>query len=350
MGAEYRLEDYPGYEPGKPPRVDKIHEIDYMDELEKIWGKKWGYQGIGRLREVAMCRPTEDEINPIFARDPNFFLMWYGFPNLDAWQRDHDNLKALLKSEGVAVHDLKFPSPAIGPYGPMRKMSFCQEPLVVRGGAIIGRFGSTPYKRGQERYFQRFFAEVGCPILYMVHGKGVWEPAPSVFIAENVLVTHMGVAGNREGIEQAMPVLQRAGVKEVHIAQVPGYLDSIEWPAGGTYHADMWLGPVDIGVCVIYPPWCGYETVRWLRQKKIRLIEIPPDEQQRFLPANLIPLKPGKVIMSAGAKKTIKMVRDAGVDVIEFEAKGIIGGSGGGLRCSVLYLINDPGPGLEDIS
>lgn len=347
--SDYALTSYPGYEPGKPPRCDKIHAVSYLDELEKVWGNKWGYQGIGRLREVAMSRPTDDEINPFFEKDPNFFLLWYGMPDLEAWQKDHDNLRKLLEQQGVKVYDIKFPSPAIGPYGPMRKMSFCQEPMVVRGGAIIGRFGSTPYKRGQEPYFLKFLAEISCPVLYTIHGNGIWEPGPSVFIAEDVLVTHRGVAGNNEGIEQAMPVLQRAGVEQVHIADVPGYLDSIKWPAGGTYHTDMWLGPLDIGLAVIYPPWCGYETVKWLKEKGFHLIEISPEEQCRFLPANLIPIEPGKVIMPAGAEKTIKEVRKAGVEVIAFESQGIIGGSGGGMRCSVLYLRNERGPGLDKI-
>ena len=34
-------------------------KVSYLDELELIWGKRWGAQGIGRLREVAMVRPTE---------------------------------------------------------------------------------------------------------------------------------------------------------------------------------------------------------------------------------------------------------------------------------------------------
>lgn len=66
--------DYPAYEPNKPPQWYKYHkEVGYMDELEKIWGKKWGAQGIGKLREVALVRPTEIEVLPLYDKDPNFF-------------------------------------------------------------------------------------------------------------------------------------------------------------------------------------------------------------------------------------------------------------------------------------
>lgn len=349
LAGKYPLENYPGYEPGKPPRVDLLHKMHYLDTLEKVWGKKWGAQGIGRLREVAMSRPTENEVNPIFEKDPAFFLMFYGMPNLEKWQEGWDNLYNILKEQGVKIDLLEYPAPLIGPYGPYRKLTYLTEPLVIRGGTIIGRYGHCPYKIGLERHYQRFLAEIGCPILYTVHGNGIWEPGPSVFIAEDVLVTHVGVAGNMEGIEQCMPVLQRAGVKEVHIAHVPGYVGTIEWPASGIHHTDMWIGPVDIGVVVIYPAWCGYETVRWLRDKGFKLIEVPPEEQRIYTPPNLIPLEPGKVLMPTGPEKTIRAVRKEGVDVIEVESPGILAGGGGGLRCSTLPLIRDPGPSLEEI-
>ncbi|MEX2408841.1 MAG: hypothetical protein WD489_07020, partial [Rhodovibrionaceae bacterium] len=51
------LKDFPYYEKGKVPQYHRYHaEVDFLDEIELIWGKRWGAQGIGRLREVAMVR------------------------------------------------------------------------------------------------------------------------------------------------------------------------------------------------------------------------------------------------------------------------------------------------------
>ena len=66
------LRSFPFYEEGKVPQYQKYHaKVSYLDELELIWGKRWGAQGIGRLREVAMVRPTETEVTkrPRFGRD-----------------------------------------------------------------------------------------------------------------------------------------------------------------------------------------------------------------------------------------------------------------------------------------
>jgi hypothetical protein len=50
---DYPLTNYPDYEPGHPPRSERLEKIGFLDEVEKIWGSRWGGSaGIGRLREV----------------------------------------------------------------------------------------------------------------------------------------------------------------------------------------------------------------------------------------------------------------------------------------------------------
>jgi hypothetical protein len=53
------LETLPWFEPGKPLRNWMLHETDFYDEVEQIWGRRWGAEGIGTLREVLVSRPTE---------------------------------------------------------------------------------------------------------------------------------------------------------------------------------------------------------------------------------------------------------------------------------------------------
>ena len=72
------LRSFPFYEEGKVPQYQKYHaKVSSLDELELIWGKRWGAQGIGRLREVAMVRPTETEVKKLYEEDFRFLrLQW----------------------------------------------------------------------------------------------------------------------------------------------------------------------------------------------------------------------------------------------------------------------------------
>src|SRR5262245_60317351 len=67
------LETLPWFEPGKPLRNWMLHETDFYDEVEQIWGRRWGAEGIGTLREVLVSRPTENETRPEYADEWQYY-------------------------------------------------------------------------------------------------------------------------------------------------------------------------------------------------------------------------------------------------------------------------------------
>lgn len=67
-----KLTDFPFYEPNKLPQYYKYHsEVSFLDEVERMTSKMWDAQGIGKLREVVVVRPTEVEVNPLCDQDPS---------------------------------------------------------------------------------------------------------------------------------------------------------------------------------------------------------------------------------------------------------------------------------------
>jgi N-dimethylarginine dimethylaminohydrolase len=348
----YPLENYPDYEPGRPPRVEKLQRISYLEEVERIWGAKWkqGAQGIGKLREVVLIKPTEHEANALWSKDPNFFLLRKGVikkEEIPFLIEQHEKFAETLKENGVTVHWMEFDN-VIGAYGPMRKLWMACEVAVVKGGAILPRYGHASFKRGLEPHFLKFLVSIGCPILYMVHGNGIYETGPGcVFLADDVMLGHKSCAGNDEGINQILPILHRAGVKETHFAPLQTIMDTFE--AGGEFHIDMVAGPVDLGLVLVYPANLPFETYMWLKDKGFKLIEVPADEQRKCVPVNNVILEPGKVIMPAEAIKTNSILREEGIDVIEVESSLLTKGGTNGLRCMVLFLVRDPGPTLDEI-
>jgi N-dimethylarginine dimethylaminohydrolase len=345
--ADYDVTRYPDYvSSDRPPDVYKLRELAYLDEYESIWGKQWGCPGIGKLRRVALVKPTEHEINELFVSHPTFFLLRYQ-SHVDVGQmvESHQAYARLLEENGVEIEWMEFEN-AWGAHGPMRKLFVCEEVRVVRGGAIIPRFGHASYKRGLEREFQRFLASIGCPILLSVSGTGICEVAPMfVAMAEDAWIGGLSCASNQDGLDQVLPVMARAGAKDVHIMRMGTIMDSFD--AGGEFHVDMVVAPVDHRVAVVYPGGLDWDTYAWLRERNFKLIEIPREEQ-RFAPANLILLEPGRVIMTSHAPRTIKAVEAAGVEVIPFDSHGIMQGGTNGIKCITMELLRDPGPSLDD--
>jgi N-dimethylarginine dimethylaminohydrolase len=341
------LLEYPFYEERKPPQYSKYHsEVDYLDELERIWGKRWGAPGIGRLREVAVIKPTEVEVDPLFERDPSFFNFDGTLPDLKEMQEQHAGMVRAYKENGVQVQYLTYPEKPRSAYGVMKRTISAAAGFVIRGGAIIPR-EATQYWRGRSKYVAKFLMDMGCPILYTVHGKGVCEVGAFTRMSDDFILASLSTDCNMEGFEQVKPILRRAGYTRIHLAYSPGPMNTFYEEQIGWMHSDMWIGPVDIDLAVIYPPFCDYETIRRMKEMKYELIEVPRGEQMALFPCNLVTLEPRKVMIIAGAEHTTKQLEKVDVEVIEVPYDEVLK-YGGGLRCTTMQLVRDDGPKLEE--
>jgi len=347
MLGNFSLKNYPDYEPGKPPRLVNLHRYTYLDEYEKIWGRRWGAMGIGRLRTVGLIKPDPEwEAHSFWQSDPDFFLLRYQRTlDPDLMLRAHEEYAKLLTSLGIEILWMEFDN-TLGAYGPMRKLFMAEEVKIIRGGAILPRFGHASYKRGLEREFQKFLTKIGCPILLTVHGTGICEVAPMfVQMADDAWIGGVSCACNAEGLEQVLPVLRRAGITDVQITQLTTIMDSFD--AGGEFHVDMIVHPVAERLAVVYPRQLTWDTFRWLKDRDFTLIEIPTEEHHRYVPANLVVVEPGVVIMHGDAVQTLKALESHGVEVIRFDSSGIMQGGTNGIKCITMELDRDDGPRLH---
>ncbi len=339
-----KLTDFPFYEPNKPPQYYKYHsEINYLDELERIWGKRWGAQGIGKLKEVVVVKPTEVEVDPLYEQDPAFFLSDGRKINLELMQKQHEGMVNVYKKLGIKVHYMEYPGGARSAYGPMKRSISASAAFVINGGAILGRY-PVPYFRGRERYVAQFLMGISCPILYMVHGKGVCVLAFRR-MTDDFIVGMLSTDCNQDGLEQVRPVLERSGYKKILIGRSPGPLNYFYEDVPGWMHADMWIAPVDVRFALIYPPWVDFETIRELLALGYKLIEVPKEEQMRSFACNALALEPRKLLMAEGAPQTVKALEKEGVEVIQIPYDEVMK-YGGSIRCTTGQLIRDPGPRL----
>jgi N-dimethylarginine dimethylaminohydrolase len=328
-------------------KVDKTRPavpipLSYDDELKHIWGKNWGAQSeIGKLREVLVHRPGS-EIAP-----PKKDLKWYGMksvPDVSRAVEQHDRFVEILKDEGVKVHYLNPDPKAKGPYAPFQGLWGTRDfGFVVRGGAIVHRM-ALPWDRGAESWWAKRVMELGCPILYTVRGYGTFEGGNVVWLDPAHVCIGKSIRTNQEGIDQVSAILASMGVEEIKIVPIPGWLENVDWPAGGFAHLDCVFGYVDSGVALIYPPGVPYDFLEYLQEKEINLIEVPPEEAKDYA-CNTLALEPGKIIMLEGFEATRKKLEKEAVEVITVNMSEFIK-LGGGPHCASSPLIRDPGPKL----
>ena len=335
------LEQLPWFEPGKPLRNWMLDEIDFYDEVEQIWGRKWGAEGIGKLREVPVSRPTENETRSEYAREWQYYYSSSsGNADLGRLQAQFDEYYDALASNGVRVNYVEPPVPAIGAYGYLKNLvTLAGGGLVVRGGAIVHRMGLGSWQRGREVIWSKVLTALQVPIYLTVHGRGIAEPGAGRWLDSKTFVFNESVVANEEGLRQLRFVLDGLGI-ELITTHSPGWLDTIGEGNIGTSHADMFVMVPDERVAVVAPHLVDYGFIRELHRRDFTVIDVPPEEYWD-LAVNAVTLEPGKVIMNTGSPTVVGALERAGVEVVEVDFSESQRFAIAGLHCATLELVRD---------
>lgn len=358
--GELTINDMPFYEGGKATDVLKLNQLEYLDVKDRIYGRKFGKNGIGKLKEVALTKITERESyenHPYFKVDPDYFIKTgiggTEHPDIEKYQKQQENYARVLQENGVKVHWIDFPENLMGPFGPVICTWAGNDTMVTRGGSIVQKGGMYMFGAfGRFEFLARWcLLQLNIPVLLTITGKGICEAAPvSHFVTEDVMIVGLSAACNQEGLDQFIPAVKRtSGVENFQVITNKMPLDHyFDHESGVSAHMDMVFSAVDLGKVLLYPPCMNTETLLWFKEHKFEIIEIDREEQLEYFPSNLILLEPGKVIVHAGAKRTIAKLKKAGIEVIDIPATEQIK-MGGGIHCAALEVYREPGPSLKDI-
>jgi N-dimethylarginine dimethylaminohydrolase len=335
------IETLPWFESGKPLRNWMLHETDFYDEVQQIWGQRWGGEGIGTLREVLVSRPTENETREEFAREWQYYYSSAaGKADLGKLQHQFDHYCELLQDNGVRVNYIEPPVPAIGAYGFLKNLvTLAGGGLVVRGGAIVHRMGLGSWQRGREVIWSKVLTALQVPIYLTIHGKGIGEPGAGRWLDSKTFVFNESVVANEEGLRQIQFVLENLGI-ELVVAHSPGWVDSIGNGNIGTSHMDMVMLTVDVDKVLLAPHLVNYGFVRELKRRDVKIIEVPIDEYWD-LAINGVTLAPGKVMLNSGSSTVVAALEKEGVEVIQVDFSESQKFAIAGLHCATLELIRD---------
>jgi N-dimethylarginine dimethylaminohydrolase len=349
---DWRLGDLPFAGTGIDEAGWMYEQLDYLDIYPEVWGRPCGENGIGRLREVAISKITEAELEVYdqrypFHEDPVWLesqgLLDADIPRL---QEEQAVYAELLEQNGVKVHWIDWGEAPMSAFGPMQAMWAASDCPVIRGGSVIQKTGWHPFSFGRCEWMARWLQHhVGVPILYTVHGKGVHELATTIWLAEDIWVTALSAAYNDEGNRQVEAVVRRTcGVEDLEVHVMHMTTDRFfDRRSGLSAHITNVICVLDLDKVLVYRPGIDARTLHWLRKKGYKIIDVDREEQIRFTPTNTVPLEPGVVFMVQEAKRAIAAVRRAGIEVVEVPNEEFMQ-IGGALHCRTLRILRDPGP------
>ena len=320
-----------------PPRAEPAFHKPEMQE--RVWGRHWGVSDdVGALRLVALHRPGAEmeTIDPDKYDDTIEALIddreqWYWRdvepPDIALMQRQHDGLRAALEAEGVEIVDVD------GSERDVKSVFTRDMAISIDGGVIICRMGpvGVPHgtgRRGEEAYVTRVLAELGMPIIRTIAGRGLLEGGSFCFLNSSTAAVGMSFRQNEEGARQLEEALALSGVRLIRVPLT-----------GHALHLDGGIVMVDHDKALINVTRLPYWFLDELKALGIEAIHVWPDEGHAV---NSLALRPGRILISEGAPRTVDRLHAAGVETVEVPYSEVRK-NGGGIHCSTLPLIRDRG-------
>src|SRR3954447_22749548 len=288
-----------------------------------------GYGGqsmVAPLRRVLVRRPDEAFGNA----DPG---VWHytSHPDLAAAREEHDALIGLLAAGGAEVVEHAEPQPeradAIYVFDPA---------LITDQGAVLLRMGK-PLRRGEEEAMGARLQELGIPTLGALHDDATAEGGDLLWLDRQTLAAGHGFRTNAEGLRQLWEILDPLGV-EVLPVELP-YFGGPE----ACLHLLSLISLVDDDLAVVYPRLLAVPFWRLLRDRGIRLVEVPDEEFPTQGP-NVLALAPRKALMLEGHPVTRRRLEAAGCDVVTYRGREISLKAEGGPTCLTRPLWRAPLP------
>jgi N-dimethylarginine dimethylaminohydrolase len=285
-----------------------------------------GHSSTAPLRRVLVCPPEaagwEDEAR----REAWSDLGYLHPPEPGEARRQHQALRERLAAAGAEVLMLP-PGEDLG----LDAVYVHDASLTTERGLVLLRMGK-PSRRGEPPVHGRACRDLGIPILGAIEEPGTLEGGDVVWLDEGTLLAGRGYRSNAAGIAQLRAHLDPLGVAVLE-APLPH--------AGGPsvcLHLMSLVSPLDAETLLVDLPWLAVETVELLRARRLRLIEIEPEERES-LACNVLALGEGRLLALEANPRTNDRLRRAGFDVRTFPGTEIAWNGSGGPTCLTRPLL-----------
>jgi N-dimethylarginine dimethylaminohydrolase len=98
------------------------------------------------------------------------------------------------------------------------------------------------------------------------------------------------------------------------------------------------ISPVADDLAVVYPPLAPVPLMEELAARAVRIVPVPPEEYETMA-GNVLPVRPGVVVMLAGNPQTRKALEAAGCEVHAYDGSEISLKGDGGPTCLTQPLL-----------
>jgi dimethylargininase len=240
-------------------------------------------------------------------------------------RRQHDALCDLLTRLGVTVHVLA--EDGLGP-----DSVYVFDPLLVTDRGAVPLRSGKPTRLGEEVALEAWTKAAGIPTLGRIEPPATVDGGDTFWLRPDLLCIGRSLRTNRAGAEQLAAI-------------VGGWVEVFDMPywrgPAEVLHLLSVISPVAEDIAVVAPPLLPAGLHELLGELGVRTIGVDDDEFET-LGCNVLAVRPGVVIMTAGNPRTERALSAAGCEVHVFDASEIGLNGSGGPTCLTRPILRSP--------
>jgi dimethylargininase len=248
---------------------------------------------------------------------------WRAAPDPTEAEREHAAFRTLLAELGAEV------LVARGGAGPNADAIYvCDAGWTTKDGLVILRPGKAN-RQGEGALLRRDADAYGVPVVGRIEAPGAVEGGDLMWLDGGTLAVGRGYRTNDEGIRQLRALVDAA----LLVVDLPHWRG-----AGEVLHLMSLISPLDDDLAVVYAPLLPVRLAEALREREIRLIEVPDDEYASMA-TNVLAVAPRVAVAIDANPVTCAALADAGVEVHVYRGDTISLKGDGGPTCLVRPLL-----------
>jgi dimethylargininase len=203
--------------------------------------------------------------------------------------------------------------------------------MVTGQGAVLFQM-TKPVRAAEPPLLGAALEAAGVPVVASLTGAARADGGDIIWLDERCLLVGRSYRTNAEGIRQLGEILAPQDVR----------VESVDMPhgqgPGHVLHLMSVISPVADDLAVVYPPLAPVPLMEELAARGVRVVPVPPEEYDSMA-GNVLPVRPGVVVMLDGNPQTRKALEAAGSEVHVYDGSEISLKGDGGPTCLTQPLL-----------
>jgi dimethylargininase len=209
---------------------------------------------------------------------------------------------------------------------------YMHDPMILTGRGGISLRMAKPARRQEPAHAARELERLGIPLLGRLDPPAYADGGDRYWIDDNSMAIGLGYRTNQPGAAALAELVEPEGVR------VEAYDMPHDHGPSSVLHLQSFISGVTPTLCVIYEPLAPVRLLEDLRDRGIEWIAIG-DDAYKSMGCNVLAVRPGVVVMVAGASDVRRELERRGVEVHVYDGTELSLKGDGGPTCLTQPLL-----------